>query len=169
MKKSTFLGNFVAWVLIAAACTAFLAWYHMTDFEVVAEAIGGSMAVQLGVILAAPVLVFAIGVVLGLLVLWLKKITVGRAAKVTCRVISILALVCLALAGLPALVPAAQEALLGMVVVVVYVSAVAPILFVVLGFVYAVGCAGVDRRKRGPFAKYLPDDDEDDARGARRA
>lgn len=170
MKKSTFLGNLVAWVAIAAACAAFLAWYRMTDFEVVASAVSDSTAVQLGVVLSAPVLVFAIGVVLGLLVLWFKKVTVGRAAKVACRVVSVLALACMALAGLPALVPATGGALLGMVVIVVYVAVTAPILFVALGFVYAVGCAGVDRTKRGPLAKYLPDDeDEKDTAGEKGA
>ena len=67
MRKPTFIGNLVAWVAVAAACVAFLAWYHLTDFEVVAAAIGDS----------------------------------------------------------------------------------------------ALGCAGVDRSKKGPFAKYLPSDYED--------
>lgn len=161
MKKSTFVGNFFAWVVVAAACSAFLAWYHMTDMEVVAAALGSSGPAQLGVILAAPVLVYAIGVVLGLLVLWLKKITVGKVAKRVCRAVSLVVLACMALAGLPVLVPSAGDALLGLVVVVVYVSMAAPVLFVVIGFLYAVGCAGVDRTKRGPFAKYLPEDDEE--------
>lgn len=160
MKKSTFVGNFVAWAVVAAACCAFLAWYHMTDMEVVAAALGESAPAQLGLILAAPVLVYAIGVVLGLLVVWFKKITLGKVAKRVCRVVALAVLACMALAGLPVLVPSAGDALLGLVVVVVYVSMAAPVLFVVIGFVYAMGCAGVDRTKRGPFAKYLPEDDE---------
>lgn len=160
MKKSTFVGNFVAWVVVAAACCAFLAWYHMTDMEVVAAALGESAPAQLGLVLAAPVLVYAIGVVLGLLVVWFKKITLGKVAKRVCRVVALAVLACMALAGLPVLVPSAGDALLGLVVVVVYVSMAAPVLFVVIGFVYAMGCAGVDRTKRGPFAKYLPEDDE---------
>lgn len=42
MRKSTFIGNLVAWVAVAAACVAFLAWHHLTDFEVIAAAIGDS-------------------------------------------------------------------------------------------------------------------------------
>ena len=29
-----------------------------------------------------------------------------------------------------------------------------------LGFLYALGLAEIDPSKKGPFAKYLPDDDE---------
>ena len=119
MKKSTFVGNFVAWVVVAAACCAFLAWYHMTDMEVVAAALGESAPAQLGLVLAAPVLVYAIGVVLGLLVVWFKKITLGKVAKRACRVVALAVLACMALAGLPVLVPSAGDALLGLVVVVV--------------------------------------------------
>ena len=60
------------------------------------------------------------------------------------------------------LVPAAEDALLGPAFVVVYVTMVAPLLIMMLGFVYAVGCAGVDKSKRGPFARYLPEDHFDD-------
>ena len=159
MKKSTFIGNLVAWILVAAACCAFLAWYHMSDFDLVAAAIGDSPLVQVGVVLAAPLLLYAIGVVLGLMLVWFKKILMGRIGKRVCRVIGILALVFLLFAGLPALVPDAANTLLGPVVVVVYVSMMAPVLIVMLGFAYAVGCAGVDTSKRGPLSKYLPVDD----------
>lgn len=167
MKKSTFLGNLVAWVAVAAACAAFLAWYHLADFQSVAAVIGDFAPAQLGVILAAPLLLFAVGVVLGLLVLWFKRVLVGRATKVACRAVSVVALACLGLAGLPALLEPAGGPLLGMVVVVVYVSMVAPVIFVLLGFAYAVGCAGVDRSRRGPLSKYLPDDEGDERGGSR--
>ena len=58
-------------------------------------------------------------------------------------------------------VPAAAESFLGPAVIVVYVTMAAPILIMMLGLAYALGCAGVDTSKRGPFAKYLPDDEKD--------
>lgn len=156
MKKSTFVGNLAAFVALAAASCAFLAWYHFSDNTL--EVIASSPLAQLGVVLASPVLLYAIGVVLGLALVWFKKITFGRGAKLALRVAGILGLALLALCAVPVLVPEAGETLIGPVVVVVYVAMVAPILIVVVGFVYALGCAGVDKDKRGPFAKYLPDD-----------
>lgn len=154
MKKSTFIGNLVAWVAVAAACCAFLAWWHLGNGT---PNISDPL-VQLGVVLAAPLLLYAIGVLIGLALMWFKKILVGRVSKRVCRVIGVLALFFVLLAGVPALAPDTGEALMGPAMVVVYVTMVAPLMIMMLGFVYAVGCAGVDTSKRGPFAKYLPED-----------
>ena len=45
-------------------------------------------------------------------------------------------------------------------VIVVYLGMAAPAVIVILVFLYAMGLAEVDPNKKGPFAKYLPDDDE---------
>lgn len=158
LKKSTFIGNLVAWIVAAAACCAFLAWWHTGE----GTANISDPLVQLGVVLAAPLLLFAIGALVGIALMWFKKILVGRVAKRVCRVIGVLSLIMLLLTGMPVFVPAAEDALLGPAFVVVYVTMVAPLLIMMLGFVYAVGCAGVDKSKRGPFAKYLPEDHFDD-------
>lgn len=154
MKKSTFIGNLVAWVAVAAACCAFLAWWHLGNGT---PNISDPL-VQLGVVLAAPLLLYAIGVLIGLALMWFKKILVGRVSKRVCRVIGVLALFFVLLAGVPALAPDTGEALMGPAMVVVYVTMAAPLMIMMLGFVYSVGCAGVDTSKRGPFAKYLPED-----------
>lgn len=158
MRKSTFIGNFVAWVVVAAVCIAFLAWYHMSDLDVVSAAIGDSALVQLGVVLASPVLLYAMGVVIGLMLLWIKKITLGRSFKLLWRVLGLTGLAVIALAAVPMLGGDAATAFMWASVIVVYVSVAAPVLIMVFGFLYALGCAGTDRTKRGPFAKYLPDD-----------
>lgn len=158
MKKSTFIGNFVAWVAVAAACIAFLAWYHMTDASVVEAALDGSALVSLGVLLASPVLLFAMGAVIGLLLVWFKDILMGRLAKRACLAASVVALALFVLAAVPVFAPSAGGAFLGISVVVVYVARLAPILVMLFGFLYALGCAGVDTSKRGPFDKYLPKD-----------
>ena len=174
MKKSTFIGNVVAWAAVAAVCIAFLAWYHTTDAAVVEEALASSAPVQLGVVLASPVLLYAMGVEIGVLLLWFKSILMGRTAKRVYRAVGIAALALLALVAVPVFAPSAQGAFLGISIVVVYVTMAAPILIMMLGFLYALGCAGVDATKRGPFAKYLPKDEgvekdanaEKDARAA---
>lgn len=162
MKKSTFIGNFVAWVAIAAVCIAFLAWYHTTDAAVVEAALDGSALVSLGVLLASPVLLFAMGAVIGLLLVWFKDILMGRLAKRACLAASVVALALFVLAAVPVFAPSAGGAFLGISVVVVYVARLAPILVMLFGFLYALGCAGVDTSKRGPFDKYLPKDDNAD-------
>lgn len=161
MRKTTFFGNLVAWAAVVAACVAFLAWYHGADAAVVEAAMAGSTLVQLGMVLASPALLYALGAVLGLLLVRFKGILMGRASRLACRFVAIAALVALALVAVPVLAPATGNAFLGISVVVVYVTMTAPVLLMMLGFAYALGCAGVDPSKRGPFAKYLPDDDED--------
>lgn len=158
MRKSTFIGNLVAWVVVAAVCVAFLAWYHMSDMDVVAAAIGDSALVQLGVVAASPVLLFAMGVLIGLALVWFKKITLGRGFKVLWRVVGIAGLALIAMSAAPMLSPEMESAFMWASVIVVYVSIAAPILIMMFGLAYALGCAGTDVSKRGPFAKYLPDD-----------
>lgn len=158
MRKSTLIGNLVAWVVVALAGAAFLAWYHTSDVDVVAAAIGDSVLVQLGVILAGPALLYAIGVLLGLLLVWLKKITLGRGFKTLWRVVGILGLALIVMAALPLLGSGFFSAFMWASVIVTYVSMVAPVILMIVGFLYALGCAGTDKSRRGPFAKYLPDD-----------
>ena len=158
MKKTTFIGNFAAWVVVAAASVAFLAWYHMTDFEVVSAAIGDSALVQLGVVLASPLLLYAIGALIGLLLVWFKRIRMGRVSRTACLVLALLVLAFVLLAAVPALAPDTVGALMIPTVVVVYVTMVAPIMVMFFGFLYALGIAPVDAAKRGPLSRHLPDE-----------
>lgn len=158
MKKSTLIGNLVAAIVLAAVSTAFLAWYHLSDASTVLSAITTIPAAQIGVVLAAPVLLYAIGIILGLVVVWFKKITFGRGARLAFRLVSAAVIALFLLAIIPVFAPDAASALMGPVVVVFYVSRLAPVFIVLLGFLYAMGCVPVNKDKRGPFAKYLPDD-----------
>ena len=158
MKKSTFIGNFVAFVALAAACSAFLAWYHLGDKDSVWEMVSSSPLAQFGVIVAAPLLLYAIGVVVGLLILWFKKITLGRGFKVLWRVLGLVGLAVIFLSVVPLVAPDTTSGLMWASVIVVYVAMVAPIMIVMFGFFYALGCAGVTEGRRGLFDKYLPDD-----------
>lgn len=158
MKKTTFYGNLTAWALVVAACAAFLAWYHTSDLETVAAAIGGSPLVQLGVIASAPLLLFGIGALVGLALVRVKKIALRRGFKRLWRAVGVLGLLVLVVAVLPLVAPGMTGALMWASIVVVYVSMTAPVLIVMLGFAYALGCAGVDLTRRGVLDEYLPDD-----------
>ena len=158
MKKTTFIGNFVAWVVVAVASIAFLVWYHMADFEAVSAAIGDSALVQLGVVLAAPLLLYAIGALIGLLLVWFKRLRMGRVSRVVCLALSVIVLAFVLLAGVPALAPSSASALMILTVVVVYVTMVAPIMIMFFGFLYALGLAPVDASRRGPLSRHLPDE-----------
>lgn len=139
MKKLTFIGNLAAFLLVFVVCTGFLAWWHLGG----GSASVASPLVQLGVILAAPFLVYALGAILGLIYLWVRGTTFRRVTKIICRVLGIATLAFMLLAIFPVFFPEFGDALLGPVQVVVIIAMAAPILFVVLGVVYAIGCAGV--------------------------
>lgn len=159
MKKTAFIANFIAWAAVAIGTTAFLAWYHATDVEQqLAASSDASTMAQLGAILAAPVLLYAMGAVLGLLFVFFKKIEMGRTSRLVLRVASIFALVFILLAGVPVIEPTLLGTFELPLVIVVYVSRVAPILIMMFGFFYALGVAPTDTKRRGVFAKYLPDD-----------
>ena len=135
----TFIGNLVAFVLVFAVCAGFLAWWHLGG----GSASVSSPLVQLGVILAAPFLVYSIGVILGLIFFWVRKVTVRRVTKIVCRVLGVAALAFMLLATIPVFFPQYGNALLEPAKIVVIIAMMAPILFGVLGAVYAIGCAGV--------------------------
>ena len=156
MKKSAFIGNFVTWVVVALVTTAFLAWYHMSDLETVSVAIESSALAQLGVVIAAPLLLYALGAVVGLLLVWFKHIRMGGAARTVCLVVALFGLAFLLLAGVPVLAPGTESVLMIPAVVTVYVTMVAPIMVMFFGFLYALGLAPVDRTRRGPLSRHLP-------------
>lgn len=158
LKKSTFIGNFAAWVVVAAVCAAFLAWYHMSDQVTVLATVESSPLAQLGVMLASPVLLYAMGAIIGLLIVWFKKIELGRGFRTAWRVVSVICIAYFVLAALPVFFEGLGSTMMGPVVALIVVARIGPILLVMLGFLYALGCAPVDKSKKGRLEKYLPDD-----------
>lgn len=153
MKRPALLINFIVWVAVALGTTAYLAWYHL---GATADAAGGLMSALR--VVAAPLVLYALGVVMGLLLVVFKKITMGGTARMACRIAGIACLALIVVAALPSFIPGMTADLIGPAIVVVYVSAAAPIMIMMFGFLYALGLAPKDKTRRGPFAKYLPDD-----------
>lgn len=158
MKKSTFIGNLLALIVLAFASTAFLMWYHMTDKDLVDSAISSLAVVQMGTMLAAPVLLYAIGAIIGLVFVWLKGITFGKRASTALRVVSALVLLLFVVTIVPVFVPGSLELLMGPVVVVLFVSRLAPLFLVMLGFLFAMALAPA----RGAEAASGSSEDSDD-------
>lgn len=157
MKKNTFVANTVVWALLLAGCATFQAWYRTGDVTDTYYAVQGSQFLQVMLVTSGPILLFAIGAILGLLFVWFKKVQLGRGVRMTMRVVAVAFLACLALVLVPMLFGATLTV---PVVIVVYLAMAAPAVIVIFGFLYALGLAGIDPTKKGPFAKYLPDDDQ---------
>lgn len=155
MKKSLAV-NLILWIAIAAAMIAFLAWYHLAGGDAAATEEAGPL--MLGTVLSAPVLLYAMGAIIGLLLIMFKDVQMGRTAKRIALVCGLLALAFILAGGLPTLAPSTTGELAASIVIVHYVTAAAPILIMMFGFLYALGFAPTDMSKRGRFAKYLPKD-----------
>ena len=145
MKKSTLYANAVLWAAIALACIAFLAWYHLGCPAEAQRAVADSAPGRIGLTLAAPALLYAIGALGGLVLAVWKRVVLGRAAKTGCRVAAVLTLALFAAAAIPAAATGLNGNLALPTVVVVYAAMAAPLLVVALGFCWGISCAPEDR------------------------
>lgn len=157
MKKNVLIANLIVWGALLAICIAFQAWYRTAEFEATYAAIQDSRLLQVGLIYSGPILLFALGALLGLAFVWGKKVQMGHGARLAMRIISGLWLGIMALSLVPMLF---GVNLTVPVVIVVYLGMLAPAVIAIFGFVYALGLAELDPTKKGPFAKYLPEDDQ---------
>lgn len=143
MKRSAFLAHFALWVAICLVSTAFLAWYNLSG-AADAKSADATAVLQLGVALAAPVLLYGIGAVGGLLLVRLKDIRMGHAGRAACRVVAAAALLFIVAAGAAILLPHPAGEYPTAAIVLAYLSMAAPLLIMVFGVVYAFGCAPLD-------------------------
>lgn len=157
MKKNVLIANAVVWGILLAACVAFQVWYRSGEVIDTYYTVMGSTALQLMAVNSGPILLYAIGALLGMLFVGLKKVRLGRGARNALRVVSVLFLAVLVLSMATTLFGINIAA---PVIIVVYLGMVAPAVIVILGFLYALGLAEIDPTKKGPLAKYLPEDDE---------
>lgn len=160
MKKKTFVGNLVAWGVVLAACVAFQVWYRTEGMVEALEAIAALPVLQGFVILSGPLLLYGLGVVAGLVFARVRKPRLGRTARTVVRVVSAAFLANLALCLVPLLLPGDGVWAMASfsLMVVVYLSFFVPVLYVALGFLYALCLVPVDADRPSRLAKYLPDD-----------
>ena len=156
MKKSAFVANMVIWVVVCLACGGFLAWYRTVGMDEAVKAISASPVLQGAVVYAAPLLLFGLGAIAGVLVAWVKKVELVRWARTMLRVIGIVFLVLL-LAPILALAVQSLSAVVTLpLAIVVYVALSMPAIIALIGFAYGMGFAGVDASKPRLMEKYLP-------------
>lgn len=158
MKKTTFIGNLLVWGVVAALCAAFQVWYRGADAGAAWEVISSSTLAQGALIFTGPVLAFAVGALGAMLFVWFRKIVISRIARVALRATSVAFLLVLVLALVPVFAPDMASAFMLPTAIVVYLALAAPFVIVLLGILYGIGLAGVDKTKKGRFSKYLPED-----------
>lgn len=163
MKKSTFVGNVAVWGVLLVVCVAFQVWYRGASIEESQALMETSTLAQVAIMVSGPLLVFAAGAALGALVVWLRKVSLGRGARLAFRVLGWGFLALLVIVAVGVTLPAQAQAALGGLllvpaVIVTFLSLAMSPVVALLGFCYAMGLAGVNTEKRGPFAKFLPDD-----------
>lgn len=140
MQKSTFLGNFIFWLVMAAISIAFLAWYNLGG-GAPADISQAPPMQQVGMVISAPILLYAIGAIIGLIVVYLKRIHVTNTTKTMCFIPATLVLALFIAAAAPVLSFGTQDGLAITTVIVVYAASMAPLMFVMFGALYAVGIA----------------------------
>lgn len=140
MQKSTFLGNFIFWLVMAAISIAFLAWYNLGG-GAPADISQATPMQQVGMVISAPILLYAIGAIIGLIVVHLKRIHVTNTTKTMCFIPATLVLALFIAAAAPVLSFGTQDGLAITTVIVVYAASMAPLMFVMFGALYAVGIA----------------------------
>lgn len=140
MQKSTFLGNFIFWLVMAAISIAFLAWYNLGG-GAPADISQATPMQQVGMVISAPILLYAIGTIIGLIVVYLKRIHVTNTTKTMCFIPATLVLALFIAAAAPVLSFGTQDGLAITTVIVVYAASMAPFMFVMFGALYAVGIA----------------------------
>ena len=140
MQKSTFLGNFIFWLVMAAISIAFLAWYNLGS-GAPADISQATPMQQVGMVISAPILLYAIGAIIGLIVVYLKRIHVTNTTKTMCFIPATLVLALFIAAAAPVLSFGTQDGLAITTVIVVYAASMAPLMFVMFGALYAVGIA----------------------------
>ncbi|MDM8245856.1 hypothetical protein QUW40_04490 [Collinsella tanakaei] len=142
MQKSTFLGNFIFWLVMAAISIAFLAWYNLSG-DAPADIAQATPMLQVGMVVSAPILLYAIGAIIGLIVVYLKRIHVTNTTKTMCFIPATLVLALFIAAAAPVLSFGTQDGLAITTVIVVYAASMAPLMFVMFGALYAVGIAPI--------------------------
>lgn len=140
MQKSTFLGNFIFWLVMAAISIAFLAWYNLGG-GAPADISQATPMQQVGMVISAPILLYAIGAIIGLILVYLKRIHVTNTTKTMCFIPATLVLALFIAAAAPVLSFGTQDGLAITTVIVVYAASMAPLMFVMFGALYAVGIA----------------------------
>lgn len=168
MKKSTLIANAVVWGILLCVTVAFQAWYRTSDFGTVQGVVQGTASgadaviktlVSWGIACSGPVLLCALGALLGLTLVAVKKLELSRGARALFRVLGALTVVFVAVGSVSVVAVSAGLPLPLMLLTVVFY--LAPVVFVIGGFCWSVGLAPLDPNQKKPLVSgpFSPDED----------
>lgn len=148
MKTSTFAANLAVWAVIGAVAGGFLIWLYTGDVSATQAVVNSSTAGLVGSILSVPALLYAAGVVVGLLVVKFARIQMARNLRSNFFIIASLVIFLMIAAVIPVFALGSGAGAAATTIIVVYATAYAPVIFPAAGVLYALALAPIKQAPR---------------------
>lgn len=136
MKKTTFVGNLVAWGAVSVLCVVFLAWSASLGGE-----FGDNTALLALSVYARPVGAFSIAALLTTLLVKKFNLELGARMRVAWRVLGLAPTIAFLLS--PVLIPVLPNGVATIFAVMLLASMTIPLIFLLFGLFYGLSLAGV--------------------------
>ncbi|MDO4850067.1 MAG: hypothetical protein Q4B45_09920 [Coriobacteriia bacterium] len=136
MKKTTFIGNLVAWSIVSVLCIVFLAWSASMGGE-----FGDNTALLALSVYARPVGAFSVAALLTTLLVRKFDLKIGARMRIAWRVLGLVPTVAFLLS--PVLIPVLPHGIAAIFAVVLLASMTIPLIFLLFGLFYGLSLAGV--------------------------
>lgn len=136
MKKTTFVGNLVAWGAVSVLCVAFLAWSASMGGE-----FGDNTALLALSVYARPVGAFSIAALLTTLLVKKFNLELGARMRIAWRVLGLAPTVAFLLS--PVLIPVLPNGVATIFAVALLASMTIPLIFLLFGLFYGLSLAGI--------------------------
>ena len=136
MKKTTFIGNLVAWSIVSVLCVVFLAWSASMGGE-----FGDNTALLALSVYARPVGAFSVAALLSTLLVRKFDLKIGARMRIAWRVLGLVPTVAFLLS--PVLIPVLPHGIAAIFAVVLLASMTIPLIFLLFGLFYGLSLAGV--------------------------
>lgn len=136
MKKTTFIGNLVAWSIVSVLCVVFLAWSASMGGE-----FGDNTALLALSVYARPVGAFSVAALLTTLLVKKFDLKIGARMRIAWRVLGLVPTVAFLLS--PVLIPVLPHGIAAIFAVVLLASMTIPLIFLLFGLFYGLSLAGI--------------------------
>lgn len=136
MKKTTFIGNLVAWSIVSVLCIVFLAWSASMGGE-----FGDNTALLALSVYARPVGAFSVAALLTTLLVRKFDLKIGARMRIAWRVLGLVPTVAFLLS--PVLIPVLPHGIAAIFAVVLLASMTIPLIFLLFDLFYGLSLAGV--------------------------
>ena len=136
MKKTTFIGNLVAWSIVSVLCVVFLAWSASMGGE-----FGDNTALLALSVYARPVGAFSVAALLTTLLVKKFDLKIGARMRIAWRGLGLVPTVAFLLS--PVLIPVLPHGIAAIFAVVLLASMTIPLIFLLFGLFYGLSLAGI--------------------------